>query len=143
MDIYFVKLIFKTNVHDTWEESDWFQWTMSLNTLHQLDYWLKVHGDDWYGDKDEFWSIDDYLIAQKVTKLQSNKFVGFVNNYREIIQNLGRDYPITVWPDYIPHCIEEMERLKYRADNTLGKMCLKQSLIDDGINDIFVEEAAI
>ena len=141
MDIYFVRI--------SHEEV----YTMTHITKNKIDEWYDKNTDISLYLDDDWIDAEFYLIASNVTESNVEKFgyafddafVGnFITDYKQYTRDICR-YP---WVEnkmvfnnqdiYEEEVLPELEQLKYRADNLLGKLVLAQSLKDDGINDIFV-----
>ena len=118
MDIYFVKV----SKHDAW--------TMTEQTMGKLDEWIKTNKAF-----KSHWEWDcAYLIAENITEKQSRKFLGFIKDWEELTQIWTKYYNI-----FQTEVLRELEQLKYRADNPVGRFVLEESLKEDGIDDIFVD----
>ena len=140
MDIYFVRI--------SHEEC----YTMTHITRDKIDKWYEKNGNiDFY--LDDGWDCAEfYLIASDVTEFQCRKFDNqkvnrygnFIADYKEYTRYICDIYSVqSTWGfdnDHIykEDVLPELEQLKYRADNPVGRFVLEESLKEDGINDMFV-----
>jgi len=135
MDIYFVRI--------SHEEV----YTMTHITKANIDKWYEKNGDIAFYLDDTWDDAENYLIARDVTKLQCKKFargrIDFITDYKQYTRDICDNWSVKrklVFDNHYIYDEEVLPELTFRADNTLGKMVLKQSLIDDGLDDIFDPE---
>ena len=138
MDIYFVRI--------SHEEV----YTMTHIAKRKIEEWYDRNYDIASYTDDAFDDAEFYLIARDVTELQCRKFdkarYYFITDYKEYTRQICNSWSIKnkmVFNNddiYDFEVLPELMELTFRADNMLGKMVLNQSLIDDGIDDIFTEE---
>jgi len=138
MDIYFVRI--------SHEEV----YTMTHITKDKIDKWFEKNGDmSIYFQCEDAWDdAEFYLIATDVTEFQCRKYinsaVNFIADYKQYTRDICESYTVKsklVFENqdmYEEEVLPELEQLKYRADNPVGKYVLAESLKSDGINDIFV-----
>ena len=118
MDIYFIQ--------PSHEEV----YTMTEETFDKLDKWIQENETfrpNWPN------GCDAICIAENITEKQSRKFINFIEDWEELTQIWTKYYNI-----FQTEVLRELEQLKYRADNPVGRFVLEESLKEDGIDDIFV-----